>query len=417
MRTEHKDVAIVGGGPGGSNTALKLKQLDPTLDVAVYERGKEPSSQCAGGLGVPFKKHMGYQPPDEVVKSPIEEVIIASPNEEMTLQASDLDLADIDWVEDENEIGWVVDRHAWDQYMLDLAADEGARINKMHTVKEVNPDDDSVLVHNRVDNEKIKVNADYIVLANGVSWDLAQQAGFDESVVVPPKSELHMGLQYEFKDPDYFSNYGENSIYLRFDRDYAPNGYVWSFAADDGYTKWGSGVPLSSDNSVKERLNDFFRDTGKMKMKEETTRKTTNAIIPTAQPLDSAIRGNVALVGDVAHFCDSLHGGGQMFSTRGANCLARAINENDLSSYDQYWKDDFEDTLQHRFILRDLIHNMDNSEYDRFVKSIKEFSVEGVNPDKEIPRMMWHCLKNDPGIFGKSAKEATKTMARQKFGI
>jgi len=417
MRTEHKDVAIVGGGPAGSNTALKLKQLDPSLDVAVYERGEQPSSQCAGGLGIPYKKHMGYQPPDEVVKSPIEEVIIASPNEEMTLQASDLDLSNIDWVEDENEIGWVVDRHAWDLYMLDLASDEGARINKKHTVKEVTQNNDSIIVLDRNKNEKIEVKAEYIVLANGVSWDLAQQAGFDESVVVPPKSEMHMGLQYEFQDHEYFEKYGKNSIYLEFNREYAPNGYVWSFASDDGYTKWGSGVPLSHEASVKEGLNKYFEDNGKMDMKEETTRKTTNAIIPTAKPLDSAINGNVALVGDVAHHCDNLHGGGQMFGARAANCVARAINEDDLSRYDSYWKDDFLDTLQHRFILRDLIHNMDNSEYDRFVKSINSFEVNGVNPDVEIPRMMWHCLKNDPGIFGKSAKEATTAMARQKFGI
>jgi flavin-dependent dehydrogenase len=417
MRTEHKDVAIVGGGPGGSNAALKLKQLDPTLDVAVYERGKEPSSQCAGGLGIPFKKHMGYQPPDKVVKSPIEEVIIASPNEEMTLEASDLDLSNIDWVEDENEIGWVVDRHAWDQYALELASDEGAEINKMHTVKEIGEKNESILVNDRVKNEDIHVNASYIILANGVNWELATQAGFDESKMVPPKSEMHMGLQYEFKDPDYFSNYGENSIYLEFNRDYSPNGYIWSFASDEGYTKWGSGTPLSHDFNVKEGLNKYFEDNGKMEMKEKTTRKTTNAIIPTAQPLESAVNGNVALVGDTAHFCDSLHGGGMLFGARGAKSVARAIAEGNLSNYDGYWKDDFLDTLQHRFILRDLIHNMDNSEYDRFVKSIKEFNVEGVNPDKEIPRMMWHCLKNDPGIFGKSAKEATKTMARQKFGL
>ena len=35
------DVVIVGAGPAGLTTAIKLKQLDPNLSVCILEKGSE----------------------------------------------------------------------------------------------------------------------------------------------------------------------------------------------------------------------------------------------------------------------------------------------------------------------------------------------------------------------------------------
>ena len=35
------DVVIVGAGPAGLSTAIKLKQLDPNLNVCILEKGSE----------------------------------------------------------------------------------------------------------------------------------------------------------------------------------------------------------------------------------------------------------------------------------------------------------------------------------------------------------------------------------------
>jgi len=106
-----------------------------------------------------------------------------------------------------------------------------------------------------------------------------------------------------------------------------------------------------------------------------------------------------------------------MFGARAGKAFAKAVLEDDMASYDAHWQDDFLDTIQHRFIIRDLLYNMSNDEYDRFIKSIQGFETQGINPDVEIPRMMWHCLKQDRGIFTKSAAEATRSFVRQKIGI
>jgi len=415
MKTEKYDVAVVGGGPGGSNSARLVKEKNPDLDVAVFERNESPTANCAGGLGIPFKKFMGFKPPESCIKSKINNVVVASPNEEASISSDDVYTSEVDWVDEDEEMGWVVDRDKWDQYQLDMADEEGVDIRTKHTVKSLDQNGHVNLeVLDREENEEINIEADYTVLCNGVNWKLAEEAGFDPDELQPPKSELHMGLQYEFEDPEFFDKYDDETIYLYFDRDYAPNGYTWSFAAGDGYTKWGAGIPMSEDASVKKGLHDFFEDKGKMEMMEETTRKTTNAIIPTATPLDTCVIDNVALVGDTAHHCDSLHGGGMLFATRASNQVAKAITKRNLSLYDQYWKDDLLETLQNRFVLRDLIHNMDNDEYDRFIKSFQGFEVTGINPDYQIPRMMWHCFKKDKGIFTKSVAQSVRSIVRRK---
>lgn len=417
MRTEQYDVAIVGGGPAGSNAARMIREYSDK-SVLLLERNEEPTANCAGGLGLPFFKHMGVRPPDDVILSTIKNVTMASPNHEATIGLDDFDDdISIDWIDGElDELGWVLDRQAFDNWLLDLAEDSGVDVRRKHMVKEVDQssDEPELTVMDRDDSETFKVNADYIGLATGPTWELAIQAGFDEDKIQISEEETHMGLQYHMHDPDYNENYGDETIYLLFDDRYAPKGYVWSFSEGGDHTKWGAGIPMSEDMNVKDGLSQYLKDNGKWEAAQEA-HKETMAVIPTAKPLETAVEGKVGLIGDVAHHCDPVHGGGSLFGSRAGKQFARAVSENDIESYDGYWKDDFLDTLQHRFMLKDMIYSMDNDELDRFIEAMEGFNVEGINPDVEIPRMMWHIFKNDKGIFTQTAAETTKSIVKQKL--
>ena len=43
------DVVIVGAGPAGLATAIRLKQIDPSLSVVVLEKGSEPGAHILSG--------------------------------------------------------------------------------------------------------------------------------------------------------------------------------------------------------------------------------------------------------------------------------------------------------------------------------------------------------------------------------
>ena len=43
------DVVIVGAGPSGLSTAIKLKQLDPNLSVCILEKGAEVGAHILSG--------------------------------------------------------------------------------------------------------------------------------------------------------------------------------------------------------------------------------------------------------------------------------------------------------------------------------------------------------------------------------
>ena len=48
------DVVIVGAGPSGLSTAIKLKQLEPKLNICILEKGAEVGAHILS-MSLPFK--------------------------------------------------------------------------------------------------------------------------------------------------------------------------------------------------------------------------------------------------------------------------------------------------------------------------------------------------------------------------
>jgi electron-transferring-flavoprotein dehydrogenase len=54
------DAVIVGAGPAGLSTAIKLKQLDPNLNVCILEKGSEVGAHILSGNVLKLKPLMNY---------------------------------------------------------------------------------------------------------------------------------------------------------------------------------------------------------------------------------------------------------------------------------------------------------------------------------------------------------------------
>ena len=54
------DVVIVGAGPAGLSTAIKLKQLDSSLSVCILEKGSEVGAHILSGNVFETKPLMNY---------------------------------------------------------------------------------------------------------------------------------------------------------------------------------------------------------------------------------------------------------------------------------------------------------------------------------------------------------------------
>ena len=56
------DVVIVGAGPSGLSTAIKLKQLDQNLNICILEKGSEVGAHILSGNVLKLKLLMSYCP-------------------------------------------------------------------------------------------------------------------------------------------------------------------------------------------------------------------------------------------------------------------------------------------------------------------------------------------------------------------
>ena len=152
-----------------------------------------------------------------------------------------------------------------------------------------------------IETSKGTFHAKYVIGADGAATAVGVAAGLGER---PKPADLHIGLEYHvantgFQDPQIFRLYLGHEL--------APLGYAWSFPEGDNSLKVGVGIPKSVGVTPKSLMVKFME---KYPQYDTHISLSNGGIIPTAPPLKTAVKGNVVLVGDAAHFCSPLHGGG-----------------------------------------------------------------------------------------------------------
>lgn len=211
-------VVIVGGGPGGSFTAIHLlnfaAQANLKLDVLILEPrdfttpGPKGCNKCAGILSSTLLSHLGslgLELPDQVVQAELTNYTLHLDDLELTLQKPDSSrrIASV-YRGSGPRLGGPDRPSSFDTWLLEQAVSRGARLERAR-VQDVLPGERPKVVLSKDES----LSADLLVLAHGVNSRLQIDPLWD---YLPPRTEAM--AQDEAPVPDGLL---DSSVHIFFD--------------------------------------------------------------------------------------------------------------------------------------------------------------------------------------------------------
>jgi flavin-dependent dehydrogenase len=164
MPDDRFDVAILGGGPAGATAAILLGRRG--YSVALIDKAKFPRpATCAGWVSAkvePFLEELGI-PPSAILTNPFREVTLHS-----------ADFAKTARPRFEKPVGFLVDREAFDNVLVDTAVQHGAVLFQGYAATEVRLGESSITV--ALDNQQ-KVLGRLMLFAAGRGSELVERVG------------------------------------------------------------------------------------------------------------------------------------------------------------------------------------------------------------------------------------------------
>ncbi|MCL4519736.1 MAG: NAD(P)/FAD-dependent oxidoreductase, partial [Thaumarchaeota archaeon] len=296
--SEKFDAVIVGASFSGLMAAMAARKSGKVL---LIEKRKQPGTpvNSTGAVPIEWITKMDAYPSKDCIAGNIRGVELVGPKgESAVLKKSEPD-------------GMVLYPDRYVKWLADRASDTGCVLMTDTTFKKLEVKQtsgsgkkDSAASSMTVVTNRGDFQADYVVGADGTGNNVGQCVGLGQR---PDPEDLHVGIEYHVEnhnaqDPDVFRLYLGHEL--------APLGYAWSFPEGPDYLKVGVGIPESMGIKPKVYMDRFFEKYPQFKTK---ILKSNGGIIPTAPPLKRAVKDNVLLVGDAAHFCSPLHGGGIWF--------------------------------------------------------------------------------------------------------
>jgi len=243
------DVIIVGAGPSGSFSAIKLASAG--LQVMIIEKQKFPRVKlCGGGISPKASKMvLKYIDLEKHGAKKISGLYMSNQNKTL------LHIP-------QPSPAYSIERSKFDDILLQKAIELGAEVKMPAMVKKVVEEKNSTKV---ILDDNSVISSKYLILAEGINGKLNGQLGYCGS------KEITMALEMNVYPRIELENINNN---LFFDTGSIPNGYAWMFPKN-GYINTGAYFYNSSSISTEQRqsfydflnLFDWMKDTklGKLK--------------------------------------------------------------------------------------------------------------------------------------------------------
>jgi geranylgeranyl reductase family protein len=300
---EHFDVLVVGAGPAGSSTALRLAQGG--AKVLLADRARFPRDKpCGGGLTGRALRHAPC-PVDPVVEHVVDRFRIRLRYGRSFTRRHPQPLV------------LMTQRRRLDLHLVERAAAAGTEFRDGVRVTDLR--DEGTHVNARIGDEPVV--ADVLVGADGANGIVARETGLEDGIVRGVALEANV----PYAEIDRVGIEGTAVIELGV----VPGGYGWVFPKGDhanvGVGGWGSEGPHLRDHLAR-LIAAHGVDPGAL-------RDLRGHRLPMRRPGAVPVRGRVLLVGDAAGLVDPLSGDGIYEAFVSAKFAAQAILDGDLDAY------------------------------------------------------------------------------------
>jgi len=353
------DVIVVGGGPVGSFTALKLAKLGTEATVFEEHASIGSPSHCAGHLSIRSLRNLGLYPlPAKIVENTYSQANFYAPSG----FKFPVHLA--------KPVTCSVNREAFDKYLADKAETAGAHYQLNSRVQ-------SLLIENGTvkgvtvtrDGKTESVPAKIVVDAEGISSRLLRQTGL---AGLNGKRLVH-GVEAEVEN---VKNVEMDAVEVFMGQAYAPGFYAWLMPRLDGTAKVGLATKTGNPKELLQRLMLKHPVASKQLSKAKITRTSFHPIT-LGGPIDREYTSGFLAVGDVSSQVKPTTGGGVIFGLTCAGIAAEiadeAIRRNDASaSFLQAYPKRCADTLGFdfgvMFRLRRFLDSLSDEKLDEVLR-------------------------------------------------
>ncbi len=330
-------ITVIGAGPAGGYLGYLLAKQGKKVTVLEEHNIIGKPVQCTGIVTRSIEKFFRLK--NEVIANKLGKVIVFSKNNRAMLDANEIVL-------------W---RDKFDQFVADMAYDEGAKILLNHSFLGFNGKK-SIKVKDRKNGKTKEIKADIIVGADGPCSAVAKAAGIDLN------SKKYIGMQAKIKldmDATSFETY--------FGSDF-PEFFGWCVPESENVARLGIGCFGNAQASFYKLLK---KRTGK-----KDVLRWESGLIPLYDPKKAIQKNNVYLIGDAAAQVKATTGGGIIPSLEAAQTLCDCIVNN--KDYSSEFKKKAGRGLFLHLKIRDLLNKFSDSDYDKLLGLMAQEKVRKI---------------------------------------
>ncbi len=377
------DVIVVGAGPGGSTAARFCARSG--LKTLLIEKERFPRYKACGGCLSLKAAHLF----DFDLTPVIENTIYGA--------KFSYRLNDSFFIESKEPIAFMVMRDRFDQFLLEKACEEGARLLMGEKVTGIGEREDGVEVE-LISGEKVR--AHYLIGADGAGSVVAKHL----SLPADGRDGNGIAIQSEIPFDSSIPIPERERQFVHLDFGGITNGYGWVFPKRE----W-----------LSIGIGGMFRETKRMNLRKHLDRFLKNLIylhgrepeIVKGHPLPSfydehqrVSRGRILLVGDAGHLMDPLQGEGIYYAVKSGMLAGEAIVETEKSG-------ELLSNLYQRMVHRHISENLKWAlSFSRFVFKFTRLAYKTLKHYPELSTLYLQVLEGRETYQGfvASVKERIK---------